>query len=110
MENRMDIIGKDRKSLRQLLIKRYSQPSKLWGYGPCFFRKIANSVQFKKFIPWRLCQMVPPKIDEMNGIDETLEYREELDSAAYMDDDEMQEEIDKNKQEIERSKNVQAII
>ena len=106
----MDIIGKDRKSLRQLLIKRYSQPSKLWGYGPCFFRKIANSVQFKKFIPWRLCQMIPPKIDEMNGIDETLEYREELDSAAYMDDDEMQEEIDKNKQEIERSKNVQDII
>jgi len=74
-----------------LISDRFSNPSKLWGYGPCFFRKIAASVDFKDFIPWKLCKMKPPVVDQENGIDETLHYREELDKLAFMDEDEQME-------------------
>ena len=95
--------GRDNTSLKQLLLDRYENPSKLWGYGPCFFRKIAATVKFNKFIPWKKCQMKPPIIDHEEGIDETLEYREDLDSSAFMDQDEIQEQLDENKKQIEEN-------
>ena len=85
----MEIKGKDKKSLKELLIDSYTKPHKLWGYGPCFFRKISSSVKFNQFIPWKLCKMNVPIIDIKNGIDETIKYRKELDSSAYMDLDEI---------------------
>ncbi len=88
----MDVQGKETKSLKELLMDRYKKPYRLWGYGPCFFRKISQNVLFKEFIPWKLCKMMPPIIDIVNNINETITYRKELDSLAYMDEDEIEEE------------------
>eukprot|EP00483_Globobulimina_turgida_P001198 UN01200 len=89
VNERMDICGKEKKSLKELLCDRYKKPFRLWGYGPCFFRKISENVQFIDFIPWRLCEMKPPVIDRERNIDQTIHYRRELDSSAYMDQDEI---------------------
>jgi len=81
----MEVQGINYMSLRELMIERFKQSDYLWGYGPCFFRKVAHSVQFKDFIPWKLCNMLPPVIDVSIGLDETQRYRENLNIAAFSD-------------------------
>eukprot|EP01083_Nonionella_stella_P058796 153948_1 len=85
----MHIEGKEKKTLKEYLSEGYDKSHKLWGYGPCFFRKISSNVEFEEFIPWKLCRIEAPQIDATKGIDETIHYREELNSQAYMDQDEM---------------------
>lgn len=85
----MKIKGVDKKSLRELMRENYSNPSKLWGYGPVFFRKVSANVDFGKFVPWKLCTMRPPIVDLENGIDETKKYRKDLGAVAFMDEYEM---------------------
>lgn len=84
----------DLEILKNFMKKKYSQAHELWGYGPCFLRPIVKFVALHKFLPWKLCKVTPPRTDKSNNIDETLQYRKELNAQAYMDEEEIQQQID----------------